>query len=174
MTSLTEFWHWLADTQGSIALHESIWVYPIVESIHVLTLCVFLGLTVMVDLRLLGATIGSSPASQLIRRFMPWMIAGFVVMVATGALLFYADPVRTYFNIFFRLKLIFLVMAGLNAASFHVMASRTIPQWDLDPKPPMSARLAGGLSLALWAAIVVCGRMIAYHWFDKDLASIAG
>jgi hypothetical protein len=173
MTSPIEFCHWLAGTQGSIALHESIWVYPIVESIHVLTLSVFLGVTVMLDLRLLGAIMRSTPASQLIKRWMPWMIAGFAVMVATGALLFYADPIRTYFNIFFRLKVLFLLAAGLNAANFHVMASRTLPQWDLGPTPPIRARLAAGLSLALWAAIVVCGRMIAYHWFDQDLAFFA-
>jgi hypothetical protein len=174
MTSLTEFWDWLGNTPWSIALHESIWVYPLVESVHVLTLCVFVGMTVMVDLRLLGAAMSATPASQLIKRFMPWMIAGFVVMVASGAALFYADPVRTYLNIFFRLKVVFLVAAGLNAAAFHRMASRSLPQWDLDPRPPMRARLAGGLSLALWAAIVVCGRMIAYHWFDQDPASLAG
>ena len=174
MTSLVEFCHWLGDTQGSIALHESIWVYPIVESVHVLTLSVFLGLTVMLDLRLLGATMQATPASRLIRRLIPWMLGGFAVMVTTGALLFYADPVRTYFNVFFRLKVVFLIGAGLNAGAFHMMASRTLPQWDLDTKPPARARLAGGLSLALWAAIVVCGRMIAYHWFDQDHLSLAG
>jgi hypothetical protein len=166
--------HWLGSTQGSVALHESIWVYPIVESIHVLTLGIFLGLTALVDLRLLGVAIPGTPASQVIRRFMPWMISGFAVMVVSGALLFYADPVRTSLNIFFRFKLILLVAAGLNAAVFHVMASRSLPQWDLDSRPPWRARLAGGLSLALWASIVICGRMIAYHWFDKDIASLAG
>jgi uncharacterized membrane protein YadS len=102
----------------------------------------------------------STRASLLVKRLMPWMIAGFVVMAATGSLLFYADPIRTYFNIFFRLKVLFLLTAGLNAAGFHVMASRTLPQWDLDPTPPIRARLAGGLSLALWAAIVVTPRRI--------------
>jgi hypothetical protein len=173
MNSPIEFFRWVGDTQGSIALHESIWVYPIVESVHVLTLCVFLGLTVMVDLRLLGAIMPATPVSQLLRRLMPLMLAGFGVMAGTGALLFYADPVRTYLNIFFRLKLVFLLAAGLNAWMFHVMASCTMRQWDHDPRPPSRARLAGSLSLALWAAIVVCGRMIAYHWFDKDLTSLA-
>jgi hypothetical protein len=173
MTAPIEFCHWLAGTPGSVAFHESIWVYPIVESIHVLTLCVFLGLTVMLDLRLLGAIMPATPVSRAIRRLLPWMIGGFWVMAASGALLFYADPVTNYFNIFFRLKLIFLVTAGLNAAVFHVMASRTIRQWDLDPRPPIRARLAGGLSLALWAAVVICGRMTAYRWFDGDLESLA-
>jgi uncharacterized protein DUF6644 len=173
MTSPIEFCHWLEGTQAGSALRESIWVYPIVESIHVLTLCVFLGLTVVLDLRLLGAIMPAIPASQLIKRLMPWVTAGFVVMVVTGVLLFYAVPVRTYLNIFFRLKMAFLLAAGLNAALFHVMASGTMAQWDLDPRPPIRARLAGGVSLALWVAIVVCGRMIAYNWFDEDAASTA-
>jgi len=173
MASLTAFCHWLEGTQASIALHESIWVYPIVESLHVLTLFVFLGMTVMLDLRLLGAIMRSAPVSRLIQHFMPWMIGGFVVMMVTGVLLFYAVPVKTWFNIFFRLKLAALVAAGLNAGVFHIMASHTLPQWDRDARPPIRARLAGGLSLALWAIIVVCGRLSAYDWFDKDLASLA-
>jgi hypothetical protein len=163
-----EFCQWLESTPGSVALHESIWGYPIVESVHVLTLCLFLGLAVMVDLRLLGKTMVRTPASEVMRRLLPWEIAGFVVMVISGSLLFYAIPVKTYLNIFFRLKVVFLLLAGLNVAVFHRSVSRNMGKWDLDPVPPFRARLAGGLSLALWAAIVVAGRMIAYNWFDKN------
>ena len=163
---------WLESTHGSIALHESIWVYPIVESVHVLTLSLFLGLTVIVDLRLLGASLLATPVSQVIRRLGPWMLAGFAVMVVSGALLFYAAPVRAYSNVFFRLKMTFLLMAGLNVAVFHFTTSRTRPQWDLDRRPHIRARLAGAVSLALWAAIAVCGRMIAYNWFDKIPAAL--
>ena len=84
--SLLGFCQWLANTPGSIALHESIWAYPIVESVHVLTLCLFLGLTVMLDLRLLGVTMTRTPASEVMGRLLPWTIVGFAVMVATGAL----------------------------------------------------------------------------------------
>ena len=163
---MLEFCRWLESTPASIALHESIWVYPIVESVHVLTLCVFLGLTVLLDLRLLGAALPGMPVSQVTKRFMPWTIAGFVVMVVSGALLFYAIPVKTYLNIFFRLKVAFLLMAGLNVLVFQRTVSRSLREWDLDVRPPRRARWAGGVSLALWAAIVVCGRMIAYNWFD--------
>lgn len=173
MISLTAFCHWLEGTQASVALRESIWVYPIVESIHVLTLAVFLGLTVMLDLRLLGAAMRATPVSRLVQRWMPWMIAGLAVMLVTGVLLFYAVPVRTYLNVFFRLKLVFLLAAGVNAGIFHLMARRTMQQWDLDAQPPWRARVAGGLSLALWAAIVICGRMIAYNWFDQGPGSAA-
>ena len=162
------FCQWLERTSGSIALHESVWGYPIVESVHVLTLCLFLGLAVMLDLRLLGATMLRTPVSEVLGRLLPWTIAGFVVMVMTGALLFYAIPVKTYLNIFFRFKVAFLLLAGANVAVFHRTVSRSMAEWDLDPVPPFRARLAGGLSLVLWAGIVVAGRMIAYNWFDKN------
>ncbi len=170
--TIVAFCQWLENTPWSIALHESIWVYPIVESVHVLTLCLFLGLTIMLDLRLLGVTLMETPVSQFLSRVMPWAVAGFAIMATTGALLFYAIPVKTYFNIFFRLKLAFLLIAGINVAIFQFTSYRSIKSWDVGATPPTGARLAGGISLALWAGIVVCGRMIAYNWFDKDPASL--
>ena len=166
--SLLGFCQWLGSTEGSIALHESIWAYPIIESLHVLTLCVFLGLTVMLDLRLLGVTMVRTPASEVAGRLLPWTIAGFAVMVTAGALLFYAIPVKTYLNIFFRNKVALLVLAGVNAAVFQLTIWRSMDQWDVDPVPPLRARLAAGVSLVLWAGIVGAGRMIAYNWFDKS------
>jgi hypothetical protein len=164
--SLLRLCEWLADTRWSIALHESIWAYPIVESIHVLALCLFLGLTVMLDLRLLGVAMRRSPVSEVAGRLLPWTAVGFVLMVTTGALLFYAIPVRTFHNIFFRIKVLMLILSGLNAWVFHSTVYRRVAEWDLDAVPPRRARVAGGLSLALWAGIVVAGRMIAYNWFD--------
>jgi uncharacterized protein DUF6644 len=166
--SLLRFCEWLANTPWSIALHESLWAYPLVESVHVLALCVALGMTVMMDLRLLGLTMRRAPVSEVAGRLLPWTVAGFVVMVISGALLFYAIPVRTYQNIFFRIKVAMLILSGLNAWFFHSTIYRKVADWDLDPVPPKRARLAGGLSLALWAGIVVAGRMIAYNWFDKS------
>jgi hypothetical protein len=167
--SLLPFCEWLASTQGSIALHESLYMYPLVESVHVLTLCLFVGMSVMLDLRLLGIALRRVPVSEVIDRLVPWMVAGFIVMVITGVLLFYAIPIRSYQNIFFRLKLIALVVAGLNAWTFHNGIHKRVSEWDVVQKPPKRARVAGAASLALWAAIIVCGRMIAYNWFDCDM-----
>ena len=141
-------------------------MYPIVESVHVLALCLFLGLAVMLDLRLLGVTMRSSPVSEFMERLLPWTAAGFVLMVISGALLFYAIPVRTYQNIFFRIKVVMLILSGLNVWVFHSGVYARMAEWDLDPVPPRRARVAAGLSLALWAGIVIAGRMIAYNWFD--------
>ena len=117
--SLLAYCEWLAATQGSIALHESLYMYPIVESSHVLALMLFVGFATILDLRLLGLILKRVPVSQVAERLLPWTIVGFIVMVVTGVLLFYAIPVRTYQSIFFRAKVIFLILAGLNVWFFH-------------------------------------------------------
>ena len=158
--SLLPFCQWLARTPGSIALHESLYMYPLVESVHVLTLCVFVGMSVLLDLRLLGLTLRRVPVGEITDRLLPWITGGFVVMVVTGVLLFYAIPIRSYQNVFFRLKMITLVFAGLNAWIYHVGIHKKIGEWGAEGRPPRRARMAGLMSLVLWAIIVVSGRMI--------------
>ena len=159
---------WLAGTRGSIALHESQYMYVIVESIHVLTLCLFVGFSALLDLRLLGWLLRRVPVSRMVARLMPWTVAGFIVMVISGLLLFYSIPVRSYHSVFFRIKVVLLVLAGVNAWVFHAGIWRRRTTWDLERVPPRRARVAGALSLVLWASIVVAGRLIAYNWFDCD------
>lgn len=167
--SLLPFLEWLASTPWSIALHESLYMYPLVESTHVLALTLFVGLATMLDLRLLGLAMRQVPVSEFLARVLPWTQAGFAVMLVTGMLLFYAIPVRNYQNIFFRIKVIMLILAGLNVWIFHTRTERTVAAWDLDAVPPKPARVAAVVSLVLWAGIVVSGRMIAYNWFDCDI-----
>jgi uncharacterized membrane protein len=160
---------WLASTRWSIALHESLFMYPLIESTHVIAITLFVGLAVMLDLRLLGITLKQVPVSEMLDRVLPWTKVGFVVMMVTGFLLFYAIPVRNYQNIFFRIKVIMLLLAGLNVWLFHERVEKRVADWDLDPIPPKAARVAAVVSLVLWASIVVAGRMIAYNWFDCDI-----
>ena len=135
--------------------------------IHVLTVSVFVGTAVMIDLRLLGRTMTHVPASQVIARLLPWSEAGFVVMVVTGTLLFYASPLARYENMFFRMKMAALVLALINAWLFRRTAYRRVAEWDLDPVPPRRVRMTGAVSLALLATIITTGRMMAYsaYWF---------
>ena len=164
---LFRFCEWLASTPGSIALHESRYMFLIVLTVHVLTLTVFVGTALMIDLRLLGVTMKRVPASEVVERLLPWSAAGLLVMVASGALLFYSAPLVRYDNLFFRFKMAMLVLALLNAWIFHVTVFRRVAEWDLDAVPPRAARLLGGLSLVLWAVIITAGRMMAYqdYWF---------
>ena len=164
--SLLKACQWLATTDWSVALHESVYGYPIVESVHVWALCVFLGMAIMLDVRLVGWIMPDVPVSQVARRLLPWTVAGFAVMIVSGALLFFAIPVRTYQNIFFRVKVVLLILAGMNAWVFHATIWRSVASWDRHPVTPRAARFAGVASLILWAGIVFAGRMIAYNWFD--------
>jgi len=166
--SLLVFFQRLAESSWSVGLHESRYGYPIIESIHVWALCLFFGLAVMFDLRLLGWTLRSVPVSEVARRLLPWSVAGFVIQVISGTLLFSAIPLRSYQNIFFRAKMVMLVLAGLNIWIFHSGIYRRVATWDLSDAPPRAARVAGALSLALWVCIICSGRMIAYNWFDCD------
>lgn len=167
--SLLAFCEWLAATRGSIALHESMYMYPLVETTHVLALGLFVGLAIFLDLRLLGLVLRRVPVTDIVARLLPWTIGGLVVMMTTGVLLFYAIPVRTYQSIFFRAKVVMLILAGLNVWVFHNRVYPRVAEWDLDVTTPKGARRAAAFSLILWAGIIVAGRMIAYNWFDCDL-----
>src|SRR5947207_5378050 len=96
---MTAFVQWIASTSGSIALHESLFMYPLVESVHVLTLCLFVGMTMMLDLRLTGLALRKVPVADVVSRLQPLMFLGFAIMVVSGVLLFYAIPIRSYQNI---------------------------------------------------------------------------
>jgi hypothetical protein len=166
---MLSFLQWLESTPWSIALLESLYVWPLLESTHVLSLGLFVGTTLMMDLRLLGITFRSIPASAFTHKLLPWTRVGFAVMLITGLVLFYASPVRYYYNIFFRVKLLLLVLAGVNVWLFHSRIHKLVSRWDMNPVPPRAARFAAAVSIVAWAGVVVTGRMIAYNWFDCDI-----
>ena len=163
------FLTWLAQTPWSIALHESQYLWPVTESVHVLTLALFAGSTMMMDLRLLGLGFPELPVSTFTERLLPWTRAGFGVMVLTGVMLFYAQPVNYYQSLFFRLKVILLVIAGVNIFAFHSRIHARLGEWEHDAQPPRAARIAAMVSLAAWAGVIVSGRLIAYNWFSCDI-----
>ena len=157
---------WLENTPGSIYIRESTLTYPIVETTHVLALCLFLGLIAMLDLRLAGLGLRAVPVSEVAGRLLPWALFGFLLMVISGCLLFYSGPVKAANNIFFRIKMFLIILTGINALLFHFTIYRRVASWDSDPLPPPRARMAGFLSLLLWSGVVICGRMQAYNWFN--------
>ena len=153
---------WLFRTDVSVAIRESAWVFPIIETTHVLGLSLSVGVLFVSDLRLVGLALRRRPASDLWRQLKPWMVAGFIVMFASGALLFWSQPVKAYQSAFFRAKLALLLLAALNAAVYHATIFRRINQWDNALVPPARARLTGWISLVLWAGVIAAGRTMAY------------
>jgi hypothetical protein len=134
----------------------------VVETIHVLTLTLFLGFTVLLDLRLLGVSMRRRRVSEVVQELNPWLVGGFLVMIVTGVLLFCGDPVAFYNSIFFKVKMLILLLAGLNVWLFNATVGRKVAEWEIDAETPGRAKAAAVVSLVLWVAIVAAGRAIAY------------
>ena len=165
---MLEFAVWLSETKWSIALHESLYLYPWIESTHVLSICLFFGTLLFVDLRLTGKVFNNLSVVDMNRKVLPLTLFGFLVMSVTGLLLFYAIPVRNYQNIFFRIKILLIVIAGINAFFFHRRMSKEAKVWDKDSSIPSSMKNSAITPLVLWSSVIISGRMIAYNWFDCD------
>lgn len=161
--SLLGFCQWLQGTAWATGIRESTWVFPIIETTHVLALALSVGTIAIVDLRLFGVVLRREPASEISGQLLPWSLAGFAVMFITGALLFGAQAAKCYNSTYFRIKVTFLVLAGVNALVFQLTAHRSISNWDTDLVPPLRARMAGLLSLILWIGIIAAGRTMAYN-----------
>jgi ABC-type multidrug transport system fused ATPase/permease subunit len=160
--TLASFCQWLQDTPWGTGIRESVWVFPIVEGTHVLALALSVGILLVMDLRLAGFLMRRQPVSQISNQLMPWSLAGFAIMFFTGALLFWSQAVKAYGSIFFRIKLVCLLLAGINALVFELTLRRTVATWDNDETPPFRARLAGVLGIVLWAGVIAAGRTMAY------------
>jgi hypothetical protein len=160
--SFDHFLHWLSETPFSAVMRDSVWAEPLVETVHVLTLTLFLGFVLLLDLRLLDLALRRKRVSEMFEQFNPWLFRGFGVMLVSGLLLFSADPVNFYCTLFFKVKMIMLVLAGVNVAVFNATVGRRISEWDRAPSTPWKVKLAGALSLLLWVSIVAAGRGIAY------------
>lgn len=158
----------LSDTSWSARLQGSERLWMLLEGTHVLTLMLFAGSILFVDLRLLGLALPQTPVSRVTNSLLPYTVVGFVVMVLTGVLVFFANPLEYWHNFAFRVKIAFLVAAAINIFVFHHRVQADQARWDSQPRPPASVRRAAAASLALWIAVIVAGRCMAYEWFTCD------
>jgi hypothetical protein len=156
---------WLNDSSIGTGIRESIWTFPLVEATHVLALGLSVGVLVWFDLRLMGLTMRHQAITHVHRQVMPYAIVGFIIMFISGGLVFWSEAVKCYVSIFFRIKVLMLFLAGLNALIFEMTTKKTIVEWDKAPVPPLKARLAGVFSLILWIGVISAGRATAYNLF---------
>src|SRR5215470_7280761 len=117
--SVLDICRWLHDTSLGTSIRESLWLFPILDAIHVLGLGLSIGTIVWFDLRLLGLKMKDRPVSEIWRQLMPFATAGFVIMFISGSLLFWSEAVRAWNSTFFKIKLAALFLAGLNALIFQ-------------------------------------------------------
>ena len=166
MELLRSVFEWIQALPSSTAIRESLYGYPYLLTGHVVSMCFFAGLVIMMDLRLAGIGNRDTPITEIQGRLFPWQMAAFGLSAITGLALFYGQPMRFYGNVFFWLKTAMMGLAALNALAFHRTTYESVTQWDTASSTPFGARLAGLLSVVLWAGVVISGRMIAYNWFS--------
>jgi len=146
---------------GSV-IRQSLWLFPAIETVHLLGMAALVGTITVLDLRLLGWAMPQRRVSEVTVRLLPWAWLGFGVQIVTGVLLFSSEAVKIYGNPAFRLKMLFLLLAGIQSLVFQTVVSRKLHAWDDRPAPPVMARVMGMISILLWIAIVTAGRFIGF------------
>ena len=162
--SLFEWCQWLQHTHFATAIAESDWLFPLIEGSHILALPLSVGMVVIIDLRLLGIAFCGGPGANFVRSLMRWSTIGFVVMFLTGGLLLITQAGKAYGNSFFRAKLVFLLLLGINAAAYQKLFYPRMAEWDSAGGAPAGAKFCAAFSLVLWVGVIVCGRTMAYQF----------
>ena len=162
MAEVLAFCKWLEQTSIGAAVRQSLWLFPAIETVHLLGMTALLATIGAFDLRLVGFILRGARVSSLSRRLLPWAWAGFAAQVITGALLFSSEATHMVVNPAFRVKMILIILAGAHALVFHLATRRTIPAWDAKIPPPAAVRIAGLISLLLWIGVVAAGRWIGF------------
>ncbi len=165
MTFPYELLRQLEDTTLAQAILESAWLFPTIETAHVLALTLVFGSILIVDLRLLGWASRDRSVRDLAEQLLPWTWGAFTAALITGALLFASQPVKYFDNLPLRIKFLFLLLAGLNMAVFHLGSYRQVGQWGQAVVSPLAVRWAGALSLLFWVGVITAGRWIAFSGY---------
>lgn len=142
-------------------MRESLWAFPIVETIHIVGFALLVGSIVILDLRLAGLA-RRIPITRLASFVVPWAVAGFLVALPAGLLMFTAHTADYLGNPVFMLKMGLILAAGANAAWLHTGPLALAASFDVDRPSPPAVRFAAIASIAIWIAVIACGRLLAY------------
>jgi hypothetical protein len=159
---MLEFCQWLDQTAVGSTIRQSLWLFPAIETVHLLGMAALVGTITVLDLRLLGWAMPQRRVSEVVPRLLPRVWLGFGVQVVTGVLLFSSEAVKIYGNPAFRLKMLLLLLAGIQALIFQTVVSQRLQAWDDRPSLPVMAKVTGITSILLWLGIVTAGRFIGF------------
>ena len=150
------------DSSVADAIRENDWLFPSIESVHVVAICLVVGSILVLDLRLLGFASVHRPVGRLTHAILPLTWTAFVIAASSGFLLFISHATKYLANGYFVAKMCLICAAGLNMIVFHAVTAKDLPKWEQQSVPPPRARLAGALSVLFWIAVVACGRWIGF------------
>ncbi len=162
MTVLADLSAWLDATWLSWAMSGGYpWLWPACETLHFMGLALLVGSVGVLDLRMIGMARALPVAS--VQKLMPWAVAGFVVNLVTGALFFIGEPQQYVTNIAFLMKMLFIVLAGVNVGAFYLTGlHRRIERIGPGSEAPLGAKIVAATSLVLWIGVVYWGRMLPF------------
>jgi len=152
----------LEATAVATKIRESLYVFPFLESTHVIGLALVFGTIAIIDLRLIGLASSQRSFKRIYSDILKWTWAAFALTALTGALMFITNATVYYHNFYFRAKMLLLVLAGINMGVFELTLGRKVESWDKSPSAPPLGRAVGVLSIALWIAVIFMGRLIGF------------
>jgi hypothetical protein len=162
VADVPEIWKSLEQTPIGASVRESLWLFPAVETLHLLGMAALVATVGAFDLRLLGFAMRGARVSELARRLFPWAWTAFALQVVTGFLLFSSEATKMVVNPAFRIKLILIGLGGVHAFIFRWISCRDMADWEVESKTPMRAKVAGLVSIALWVGVIAAGRWIGF------------
>jgi hypothetical protein len=156
--SLLPFFTWCEKSAIGEAIRSSQWLFPVIESVHLLALVLIAGAVLVVDMRLFGLGLRRQPVAQLARDAQPWLIGGLMVMLTTGILLFLAEAIKCYYSLAFAVKMTSLLLAII----FTFTVRRKVTLADESRVSLLWSRLVAVVSVALWSGVGIGGRWIGF------------
>jgi uncharacterized membrane protein len=158
----TNIWDKIEYSSLGTTIAESTWMFPTIESIHVIALVTVLGTVFIVDLRMLGWTSNKFALTKVAKDTLTWTWGAFILAAITGTLLWISKAHDYMNNPWFIAKMAAMALAGLNMMYFHFMTWRTVEHWDRDATMPPAVKVAAALSIVFWICVTFFGRMIGF------------
>jgi hypothetical protein len=156
--SLLPFFQWCESSGVGETIRNSTWLFPVIESFHLLGLAVIGGAVLVVDMRLFGLGLRRQPLAQLALDAQRWLIGSLIVMLITGTLLFTSEAIKCYYHIAFWVKMTSLLMAIV----FTFTVRRKVTMADENRASPLRNKLVAVISVALWSGVGIGGRWIGF------------
>lgn len=161
--SIVELCHWIQNTSWATGFRQADLFFPLIEGTHILALSLSVGLILLLDFRLLRFGFMTEPVSRVMHQTMRWALPGFAIVFITGVLLFLAQAESVYTNSYFRVKMLVLLLLGINAAVFQFKYYPRLYLWDKGEAVPAGVQAIAAVSLVFWMVVIACGRLMAYE-----------
>jgi putative copper export protein len=159
---MREFAAWLAGTDFSQTIASSLWMIPVIQSVHILTFGVLIGALLMVDLRILGFIAKDQSLVTVTRRFAPWIWGCIVVLATTGLLLIVGEPARELLSVSFWVKMSLLAVGLIIAAAFQIHVRNNEVKWAETETVEPVTKFFAVISFFIWLGIIAMCRLIAW------------